>query len=171
MSGAIVNRARNHRNAPAFVLTKVNKFQTNLTFFVLVSLFSKCSNKHQPTGNHFERRLCQCEGPAGSFQTRSLIKQNRNLRITDIRQSESGMYYCARDDGSTSSPDDEHIVSRAEVVVIPLTASHYVANFTLDKSVQAGTLATVGLGEEVALEWDVFDELPCTDCGYRCFVT
>ena len=78
------------------------------------------------------------------------------------------MYYCARDDGSTSSPDDEHIVSRAEVVVIPLTASHYVANFTLDKNAQAGTLATVGLGEEVALEWDVFDELPCTDCGYWC---
>ena len=112
------------------------------------------------SGPSFERRLCSCGADEDSFQKRSIIKENRNLRITDIRTTESGMYYCSRDDGSSGTPDNEHIVSRAEIVVIPMTASHYVANFTLDKRTSNSLFSS-----PLELKWDVFDELSCTDCG------
>lgn len=120
------------------------------------------SSKILCSGSGFERKLCQCPGKIGSFQKRSIIKENRNLRIIDIRESESGFYYCSRDDGTTSTPNNEHIVSRAEIVVVPMTATHFVSNFTLQKTATEGSLAIVGLGSEVQLVWDVFDELPCT---------
>lgn len=120
------------------------------------------SSKILCSGSGFERKLCQCPGKIGSFQKRSIIKENRNLRIIDIRESESGFYYCSRDDGTTSTPNNEHIVSRAEIVVVPMTATRFVSNFTLQKTATEGSLAIVGLGSEVQLVWDVFDELPCT---------